>query len=543
LENNAVFRKGCQKSKIKIFYFFRIKTFDCPKKQGIMSDCCNVINHYIFGSGGSQMYKTAFLCIVICLAIPCTAATITVNKDGSGDYTTIQEGIDAAVNGDIVIVAEGFYNDANNVDLNFGGKAITVRSTDPNDFDVVYNTTISCNGTESENHRGFIFNSGEGRDSILEGFTIDGGYATNGGSIYCSNSSPTIKSCLITDCTTSVDGGGIYCGSGSSPLISDCWIIGNYTPYEVFQGYGGGIYCGSGSSPVITDCRIEVNYAGKGGGIACVGGSTVAINDSVVCMNTATADFSCVSCGVYGGGGIYSRANSSGTPVTNVNNCTIVGNQATNGAVGGVYAQSGLINLSNSIVWDNAAFYGSEIGKGNTFGEDGYLNVSYCDIKGGLGGVFLGVGCCLTWGLGNIDSDPCFAYWNGVWVWAPDFHLESQAGRWDPCSQNWATDAVTSPCIDAGNPGCVLGNEPNDVANVRINMGAYGGTTEASRTPAGWGLLCDVNNDWSVNTGDLVWLARYFYSSGECIPADFSRDQIVNVFDFVHLYIEWLDVR
>jgi hypothetical protein len=62
-----------------------------------------------------------------------------------------------------------------------------------------------------------------------------------------------------------------------------------------------------------------------------------------------------------------------------------------------------------------------------------------------------------------------------------DFHLKSQAGRFDPNSMNWITDVETSPCIDAGNSLTKIGQEPKPNGS-RINMGAYGGTEQASKS-------------------------------------------------------------
>ena len=78
--------------------------------------------------------------------------------------------------------------------------------------------------------------------------------------------------------------------------------------------------------------------------------------------------------------------------------------------------------------------------------------------------------------MGNIDDDPLFA--------DPinnDFHLKSQAGRFDPNSQSWVIDDETSPCIDAGDPSIPVEEEPEPNGWI-INMGAYGGTTEASKS-------------------------------------------------------------
>ena len=90
-----------------------------------------------------------------------------------GDELTIQAGIDAAVNGDVVIVAQGEYFE----NINFNGKAITVRSTDPNDAGVVLNTIINGGGSGTV----VICSSGEGSDTVLSGFVITGGNAVDGG--------------------------------------------------------------------------------------------------------------------------------------------------------------------------------------------------------------------------------------------------------------------------------------------------------------------------------------------------------------------------
>jgi hypothetical protein len=94
------------------------------------------------------------------------------------------------------------------------------------------------------------------------------------------------------------------------------------------------------------------------------------------------------------------------------------------------------------------------------------LTVQYCDVKGGWAGL----------GAGNIDADPCFAVPS-----SGDYHLLSFAGRWDGLVAGaWVHDAVTSPCVDAGDPGDGVGAEPMPNGG-RIDMGAYGGSIEASK--------------------------------------------------------------
>jgi hypothetical protein len=133
------------------------------------------------------------------------------SEDGSEKhpFDAIQKAIDAASDGDTVIVMPGIYTGMGNRDIRFFGKSITVRGTDPSNQAVVDQTIINCQGNASEPHRGFIFDSGETNASVLEGVTITGGYAETGAGIYISSTShPTIRRCLIFN-NTAVKGGGI----------------------------------------------------------------------------------------------------------------------------------------------------------------------------------------------------------------------------------------------------------------------------------------------------------------------------------------------
>jgi len=174
------------------------------------------------------------------------AGTIYVCWDGSGDYLTIQEGIDAASDGDEVVVCDGTYTGPGNKDLDFHGKAITVRSANGPD-----NCVIDC----EQRGRGFYFRSGETKASVMDGFTITGGHAGQGGAIYCSETSPTVLNCVIS-ANVAVEGGGIYC-SESSPTVVNCVIRDNSA---LFGNGGGGIYCFEGS-PTFVNCVIAENTA------------------------------------------------------------------------------------------------------------------------------------------------------------------------------------------------------------------------------------------------------------------------------------------
>ena len=109
-----------------------------------------------------------------------------------GDQPTIQAGIDAAEDGDIVLVADDTYTGDGNKNLDFGGRAITVKSENGPE-----NCIIDC----ENDGRGFYFHNNEGEDSVVSGLTIingSSGYLWNGNAIYNSSSSPTITNCTFS---------------------------------------------------------------------------------------------------------------------------------------------------------------------------------------------------------------------------------------------------------------------------------------------------------------------------------------------------------
>ena len=399
------------------------------------------------------------------------------DEDGSviHPFDAIQEAIDAAASGDTVVIMPGTYSGQGNRDLDFDGKAITVRGQDPNDPNLVI---INCEGTAESPHRGFEFHRYETPESVLAGLTITGGYHELGGGIYCGGyASPTVTNCTFRENSASL-GGGLY--TESSPTLTNCTFIANSA-----DG-GGGIY-NSGQQPeckpVISDCVFSDNTAIHNGGAmynlgryaepmitycefirnsVLQGGGGAIRNNMSGSPNLANCLFIGNSAATFGGA--IRNSNSGSTTLTN---CTFGANSAGSGSALACNPDDGgsqspcVFQVTNCILWDG----GDEI----FIDDKSIVNVAYSNVRGGSGhGPWLG--------KGNIDADPHFADPDNG-----DYHLTSKTGRWDPMSQSWVRDKVTSPCIDAGDTSDPVNLEPSPNGGV-VNIGAYGGTEEASKS-------------------------------------------------------------
>lgn len=309
-----------------------------------------------------------------------------------GEYDFIQDGLDAALEGDTILVADGTFDGPRNRDLDFGGKGVTLLSANG-----AASTIISC-GFEG---RGVAFMNGEGSGSVLEGFSITDGSPSApdlfGGGIYCSYASPTIVSCRIVDCEAMSwfgSGGGICCKDNSSPAVFGCEFYNNRSS-DIF-GRGGGAHISRHSDPLFSGCTFESNSSYCGGGSyihrysnpmfeACMFDDNSAWNSGGGAFTLAGSDpvfRNCVFIDNSGGNlgaGLY--ANSACT----LTHCSLTGN-LTMLHGGAVYIHDAEPVIEASILWQN---FPDEI-----FANSGDAFVTYSVISGG-------------WpGEGNIDADP-----------------------------------------------------------------------------------------------------------------------------------------
>ena len=380
----------------------------CSMGIGLTNDSIHI--SYSDGTLGDLKYAT-------------TAKVWIVDTDGSGDFVTIQEAINAALDGDTVVVKKGTYIGEGNRNLDFQGKAITVRSeSGPAE------TIIDCENVE--NTRGFYFHSGEVSQAIVSGFTIKNGKSDFGGGIHISSANPQIINCVLEDNTATNVGGGVYAYS-SSPRILDCEFRGNsavdgggmglktssptvtgcqFTLNES-DNCGGALHCTEDSSPDISACRIESNTAGvHGGGLHLYRHSKPEISNCLIVSNEAINNI---------GGAISLQDYANPT----VSNCTIVGN--TSGAIIS-HGYESWATIINSILWNNGTVQLTTMFAGE-------MSISFSNIQQQdgwtLGGSLIDAG-------GNIDQNPEFRTDESVdpaYLGIGDYHLTAD-----------------SPCIDAG---------------------------------------------------------------------------------------------
>ncbi|MCP4707643.1 MAG: hypothetical protein GY869_03375, partial [Planctomycetes bacterium] len=178
------------------------------------------------------------------------------------EYSTIQAAVDAAVHGDTVMVTDGTYRGPGNRDIDFRGKAITVRSENGPE-----NCIIDCEGNANVYHRGFYLHNNETDSSIIDGFSIINGYfswasnkSSGGGGVDCDSTSPTIRNCIMRN--NYGHHGGAIRSVYSHAKIDNCLLVGNGT---VDGGHGAGVYCYA-SSAEVTNLTFYGNIAMEGGG-------------------------------------------------------------------------------------------------------------------------------------------------------------------------------------------------------------------------------------------------------------------------------------
>jgi hypothetical protein len=371
----------------------------------------------------------------------------------------------------------------------YGGGAIQCFFSSPKFIGCTF--IRNCGGSLVEGDNTVMVNGGGGAansncSSVFEQCMFINNWASLGGGLWNTESNVTLICCTFSRNKSHTRGGGIF-NWKSDARLDNCIFKANSA-----EKSGGGIE-GSFSNLVLTGCAFAGNTAsGDGGGV-----------------NNNSCDITLTNC-VFGGnsakstGGAIYQYKGSMTLI----NCTHNGNRARENG-GAIYLeQKSSASIMNCILWGDTPqeIYLPLLG--------GVSSLTYSNIQDGWPGVT------------NMSVDPCFVnpgYWdpNGTpddpnddfWI-DGDYHLKSQAGRWEPLSGIWVKDDVTSPCIDEGDPNSPIGLEPFPNGGI-INMGAYGGTAEASNSYFGKPvcetiIVGDINGDCKVDFKDFQLMAVHW---------------------------------
>ena len=390
------------------------------------------------------------------------------------NYSSIQAAINASSNGDTILVGPGTYNE----DINFNGKAVELKSSGGPEV-----TTILGTGTNSV----VKAISGEGTNTILDGFTVTGGTGSlwlgdstlvGGGMRIQNQSSPTVKNCIFKN-NTAMQGAGIWAYSGG-PQILDSTFENNQALGVSTEGAGMKLL---GSWGLVSNCRFINNEVQSfGGGIHIQSGYPYIVN-SLFYGNSAGF-----------GGAINNQAG-----IPSIINSTVSGNSSNFG--GGIRSNAGTVYLKNSILWENSSDEIYLLG-------GAILNTNYSNISGGWGDPDF-----------NFDYDPQFMDpENG------DFRLQE-----------------TSPLINTGSNELYYGNPEGSLdldGNPRlvgdnIDLGPYEFQGTGLETCQG-----DLNDDGLVDSIDfLELLSAWGVNPGH--PADFDQNGLVETIDMLTLLSNW----
>jgi len=387
----------------------------------------------------TQVKTMALAALCLIAATPISAQTLWyVDDDAPGDpgpgdpaisdplengtpghpFDAIQEGVNAAANGDTVLVLDGTYTGVGNRDISFGGRLVTVRSESGPE-----NCVVDLAGASYS--RAFLFQSGETEGAVLDGLAITGGWHMQSGTgIFVYGAAPMVKGCVFSGNYSFWGGGATYVGSGSAfpTTFVNCRFLNNSGGSS---SWGGAAWV-EGGSAVFVQCLFIGNSARHGGALYVTHG-TVALTHCEFRQNTAIAEGGAISFGRLGG------------EYPTLTNCTFIGNIA--GSGGGGIAVWDLQSGGVHVVWlRNCTFAGNEASAGRSLAA----NTAWADYF---------VYNSILW---EPDAVLCsggagfYCYYSDVQGYGGGTNIDEDPEYVDPSSGNYRL-GPSSPCIDAAN--------------------------------------------------------------------------------------------
>jgi hypothetical protein len=293
---------------------------------------------------------SSFLMLIISATY--SQSTIYVNASATGAnsgeswtnaYTDFQNAINNANSGDSVFVAGGTYQPSSGKSFSmqdgvkiYGGFAGTESSLSQRDLSSGDTSILKGNGNRViDNSKNNLDNS-----ALLDGFTVTGGRANQGGGMYNANSSPSLNNVIFIANTALISrplggmGGGMSNNQMSNPVLSKVQFINNVSQGTgTYVGKGGGMYNTTNSNPSLTNVIFSGNTAqagGSGGGMYNNVNCNAQLNNVAFIGNTAQGGGGFAP----SGGAIYSSDASGGSTI--LNNVTF-SKDSCNGGTAGLY--------------------------------------------------------------------------------------------------------------------------------------------------------------------------------------------------------------
>lgn len=337
-----------------------------------------------------------------------------------GQYPTIQAAIDSAQDGDRILVADGLYRGEGNRDIHFDGKAVQLISENGPTACI-----LDAEGSQEDPHRVFKFyEGGETPETIVDGFTMINGYAGSdffkifppfeGGAVWCGESRPRLRNCIIRDNQAYDTGGGcvLFYVGGPDEIIqfSNCQILRNIAHCNIGNSAGGGGVWGADGLHILNCLFADNQSRMDGGGAWLFGTKETRLLNCTLSHNSALEQ----------GGGIYFLGlyqDPEGYKDTNA-------------------------EIRNTILWDNTASSGEEISVDyDPLWDSMDLDLAYSIIREPGSTIQVVPPSRLIWKEGNLFSNPLFSEEeNG------DYHLQ-----------------MDSPAVDSGTRDKIEGLPAEDI--------------------------------------------------------------------------------
>lgn len=451
--------------------------------------------------GSNEVMKPIkyLLPVVLLLASVASADKLIVPKQ----YKTIQSAVDAAVQGDQIIILPGTYPEkvvlpSQGISLigKGGPEATTIDATG------LSGSPISCIIG--------LKDPGKYLDDSVSGLTLTGGTGTlnpvwntlQGGGMFIYNASPTIHDCIITGNTAEFGGGGIWAQDSQSVITST--IFTNNTVTGETRG-GGGLYLWN-SSATVTNCSIRNNQSDSGGGLNCKGGDTSTITGCDISMNNTNDS----------GGGISVTSSS---PV--FEGCTIKQNAAMRFGGGATVDFCDTVIFRNCTFEGNAASFtggGLRVHEGGTLVEKCHFEINTSEIGGGgivvngneSPGVLTVSGCSFVNNAGSFNGGAI----HHTYIASSDIDSSticgSTGGSGEPITGDWndlGGNSLSASCTFFCG-GDIDANGLVNVEDILLLLSEWGQCDGVSS------CFSDQNEDSTVDVNDLLMLIANWGTCG-----------------------------